>query len=177
MRRGELAGLMWDRVNFTRNVIEVTRTRDRFGLRDTTKSSRKRMIPLNPESRQVLQKIFKQQLNNRFCLCEPNGNPINFHHLGRRLAKATKKAGIENKIHFHALRHTFASHFMMRGGNIYDLQKILGHSKLEMTERYSHLAPEHLEKAINIISFSGNLVATRSPEELIEENNVLKLSN
>jgi integrase len=47
----------------------------------------------------------------------------------------------------HALRHTFASHFMMRGGNILTLQRILGHQSLTMTMRYAHLAPEHLKEA------------------------------
>lgn len=47
----------------------------------------------------------------------------------------------------HVLRHTFASHFMMNGGNILTLQKILGHGSLNMTMRYAHLAPEHLEEA------------------------------
>ncbi|ENM5221478.1 TPA: tyrosine-type recombinase/integrase [Pseudomonas aeruginosa] len=48
----------------------------------------------------------------------------------------------------HALRHTFASHFMMNGGNILTLQKILGHSTLTMTMRYAHLSPDHLQDAI-----------------------------
>lgn len=47
----------------------------------------------------------------------------------------------------HVLRHTFASHFMMNGGNILTLQRILGHSSLQMTMRYSHLAPDHLQEA------------------------------
>lgn len=47
----------------------------------------------------------------------------------------------------HALRHTFASHFMMNGGNILALQRILGHQSLTMTMRYAHLAPEHLQEA------------------------------
>ncbi|KEQ16806.1 tyrosine-type recombinase/integrase [Endozoicomonas numazuensis] len=47
----------------------------------------------------------------------------------------------------HVLRHTFASHFVMNGGNILTLQKILGHQSLMMTMRYAHLAPEHLGEA------------------------------
>lgn len=47
----------------------------------------------------------------------------------------------------HVLRHTFASHFMMNGGNILALQRILGHSSLAMTMRYAHLAPDHLQEA------------------------------
>lgn len=47
----------------------------------------------------------------------------------------------------HVLRHSFASHFMMNGGNILVLQKLLGHSSLTMTMRYAHLAPDHLQEA------------------------------
>ncbi|MCB5186128.1 tyrosine-type recombinase/integrase [Methylobacillus gramineus] len=47
----------------------------------------------------------------------------------------------------HVLRHTFASHFMMNGGNILTLQRILGHSSITMTMKYAHLAPEHLQDA------------------------------
>jgi len=48
----------------------------------------------------------------------------------------------------HVLRHTFASHFVINGGNILTLQKILGHSSLAMTMRYAHLAPDHLQDAL-----------------------------
>lgn len=47
----------------------------------------------------------------------------------------------------HVMRHTFASHFMINGGNILALQKILGHSSLAMTMRYAHLSPDHLVEA------------------------------
>lgn len=48
----------------------------------------------------------------------------------------------------HVLRHTFASHFMMRGGNILVLQHILGHTDIKVTMRYAHFAPEHLTEAL-----------------------------
>lgn len=50
----------------------------------------------------------------------------------------------------HICRHTFASHFMMKGGNILTLQKILGHSDIQMTMRYSHLAPDFLQDAVKL---------------------------
>lgn len=50
----------------------------------------------------------------------------------------------------HVLRHTFASHFVQKGGNLLSLQKILGHSTLTMTMRYAHLAPNHLKEALTL---------------------------
>lgn len=49
----------------------------------------------------------------------------------------------------HVLRHTFAAHFMMNGGNILVLQRILGHSDIKMTMKYAHFAPEHLDTAMH----------------------------
>jgi site-specific recombinase XerD len=50
----------------------------------------------------------------------------------------------------HALRHTFASHFVMNGGNILTLQKVLGHSTINMTMRYAHLASGHLLEVLKL---------------------------
>lgn len=50
----------------------------------------------------------------------------------------------------HVLRHTFASHFMMNGGNILTLQQVLGHASLTMTMRYAHLAPDFLRDVISL---------------------------
>ncbi|MGF1719488.1 tyrosine-type recombinase/integrase [Vibrio kyushuensis] len=55
----------------------------------------------------------------------------------------------------HVLRHTFASHFMMNGGNILVLRDILGHADIKMTMRYAHFTPEHLTEAL-----SKNPIAT-----------------
>ncbi|MEZ8775923.1 tyrosine-type recombinase/integrase, partial [Vibrio sp. 10N.247.310.17] len=48
----------------------------------------------------------------------------------------------------HVLRHTFASHYVMSGGNIVKLRDVLGHSEITTTMRYAHLAPEHLEETL-----------------------------
>lgn len=63
----------------------------------------------------------------------------------------------------HVLRHTFASHFMMNGGNILVLQRLLGHTDIKMTMRYSHFAPDHLEDAVryNPLATSGDKVAVQ----------------
>jgi integrase len=53
------------------------------------------------------------------------------------------------------MRHTFASHYVMSGGNLLALQKILGHSKFEMTQIYSHLAPDYMAGEIARLSFGA----------------------
>lgn len=70
---------------------------------------------------------------------------------------AIARAGIElpNGQLTHVLRHTFASHFMMNGGNILVLQKILGHTDIKTTMRYAHLAPDHLEEATTLNPLSS----------------------
>lgn len=64
--------------------------------------------------------------------------------------RALAKSGIElpSGQSAHVLRHSFASHFVMNGGDVVSLQRILGHSSITMTMRYAHLAPDHLSKAI-----------------------------
>ncbi|WP_392551211.1 tyrosine-type recombinase/integrase [Orbus wheelerorum] len=70
---------------------------------------------------------------------------------------AIKRAEIElpDRQLSHVLRHTFASHFMMNGGNILVLQKILGHTDIKMTMRYAHFAPDHFEDAIKLNPLSN----------------------
>ena len=53
----------------------------------------------------------------------------------------------------HVLRHTFASHFTMNGGNIITLQKLLGHASIKQTMVYAHLAPDYLNEVITLNPF------------------------
>lgn len=57
----------------------------------------------------------------------------------------------------HVFRHTFASHFMMNGGNILVLQRVLGHTDIKMTMRYAHFAPDHLEDAVKLNPLATSL--------------------
>ena len=73
-------------------------------------------------------------------------------------------AGIEN-LHWHDLRHTFASRLVMKGVDLYTVSKLMGHHSLEMTERYAHLAPDFLKNAVNVL-VSGNATATTTATSL-----------
>lgn len=87
----------------------------------------------------------------------------------KQFYRVIKLAGIElpDGQMTHVLRHTFASHFMMGGGNIIVLQRILGHSDIRVTMRYAHFAPDHLEEALIlnplalVAAGSGDKVATQ----------------
>lgn len=64
----------------------------------------------------------------------------------------------------HVLRHTFASHFMMNGGNILTLKEILGHASLTMTMRYAHLSPAHLRDALRLNPLDGFDTSSTPPK-------------
>jgi len=122
-----------------------------------TKNSRNRSVPISPD-------LGKQILNSKTTgrLFKPC-----YEDFRRTVRKA--------ELHFpdrqmtHILRHTFASYFMINGGNILVLQRILGHQNLTMTMRYAHLAPDHLQEAVrlNPLNSVDNLL-TANMEEITE---------
>jgi len=101
-----------------------------------TKNGRNRSIPISDE-------LEREILKGR----PPHG--LLFGPSKDALNSGLERAGIElpRGQKSHVLRHTFASHFMMAGGNLLTLNKILGHQTIQMTMRYAHLAPEHLTEA------------------------------
>jgi integrase len=66
--------------------------------------------------------------------------------LRKPFERACKRAEIEN-FRIHDIRHTFASIAVMSGASLYDVQKLLGHQDIAMTQRYAHLSDEGLKRA------------------------------
>jgi integrase len=179
MRLAELCGLCWDRVDFRMNQITVSRTRDKNGFRETTKTKLKRIIPMTAEVSALLLNLFSKQNHSKFVFIEKDGSEVKYGHVYRRFHKAQDKALITNKIPFHSLRHSFASNYMMNGGNVFDLQKLLGHTKIEMTMRYAHFSPSHLQsslKFMEMVSGKNETIPVLDPSENLEVENLLMLN-
>jgi integrase len=73
-------------------------------------------------------------------------------------------AGIQG-LRFHDLRHTFGSWYMMHGGDLYELAKILGHSNIRMTERYAKLGKNHMAPTSDMARSMWKLMATGKVEQ------------
>lgn len=101
-----------------------------------TKGKRNRTVPIS-------QALFQRLPRRRGALFSPCYDAFR---------QALKRARIElpEGQLTHVLRHTFASHFMMNGGNILVLKEILGHTSIQMTMRYAHFAPDHLDAAVTL---------------------------
>ena len=125
MRKGELLNLAWENISLPQGIIYILKS----------KSGRPRQIPIIPQLRNIFMDLQPQASGSVFQLPEI---------MQRRLfAKALAEAGI-NEFRFHDLRHTFASHFIMRTNNLPVLQEIMGHATPQMTQRYAHLASGHI---------------------------------
>lgn len=133
MRRGEILHLAWQDVSLKQGSIRLL----------ITKSGKRRDVPIPAKLHRVFMDLGPK----------PEGSVFNLPNISLRKywVRAKSQAAIKGRCRFHDLRHTFASWFMRRGGNIYTLQKILGHSTIKMTERYAHLAQGHLASEMALL--------------------------
>jgi integrase len=138
MRRQEVLGLKWDQMQG--EFIYLTKT----------KTDEDRQIPINDDLAELFKSIRKRvQLRSEYVFCDKKGRA--FKEIKTSFKAALRRAKI-NDFRFHDLRHTFASHFVMRGGTVKELQEILGHKTVAMTMRYAHLSQEHKKKAVNLLN-------------------------
>ncbi|MBN1348962.1 site-specific integrase [candidate division KSB1 bacterium] len=137
MRLGEILALRWEHVHI-RNVIEP------YLEVAQTKNNKKRFIPLNDDMVDLF--ISLEDNGSQYVFLGTRGERLTT--ISKPFISALKRAGIED-FRFHDLRHTFASHYIMNGGDLLALKEILGHSDLKMVQRYAHLASSHKRRQIN----------------------------
>jgi site-specific recombinase XerD len=91
----------------------------------------------------------KNQLKSKLVFCNDHGGRV--IDIRSAFQGACRRAGIDN-LHFHDLRHTFASHLVMKGVPLKVVQELLGHKDIKTTMRYAHLAPGYLEAGVNSLT-------------------------
>lgn len=146
MRLNELLNMKWDWIDFNQNLITIKNS-DQF----LTKTKQERVIPIHPRVEQILKSRFPLCKENHFVFNRVAGVKLNGEFISKQFKKGAKAAELNPKIHFHTLRHSFASALVQRKVDIYTVQKLLGHNKIQTTQIYSHLQKENLSQAVNLL--------------------------
>ncbi|HOW89608.1 MAG TPA: site-specific integrase, partial [Elusimicrobiales bacterium] len=166
MRRSELLNLDWRDIDFASNTIQVLKS----------KSGKSREIPVMPALRTLLENLGPKSHGNVF--------KMPYITLRRLYHKALGSACITS-FRFHDLRHTFASHFAMKTGDLPALQQILGHASIQMTLRYAHLSDKHIAEKMVLLSKSlpingcetqAGVAPLIAPPRIASSQNVVELS-
>src|SRR5262249_51086216 len=135
-RQGEILALREGDIDFERNLIYFGRTKNR----------KLKVVPMNRAAREAADWFLKNG-KGEYLVSWPWGDPVGKTTVYDAFNRACREAGLEN-LHFHDLRHTAASYMVMSGVDLPTVKEILGHREINMTLRYSHLAPAHKAKAV-----------------------------
>lgn len=140
LRQSDLITLTWEQVNFKgENIILDNRS-------TLTKSRKVHNLPLNLRALQILtEREINKFSNFVFTYME---KPIKQDFISKKFRKLVKSAGINPKLTFHSIRHSFASWLIQKGVSIYHVSKLLTHSDMRVTQIYTHLSSEDLRESI-----------------------------
>jgi integrase len=149
LRLDEVLHLQWADVDIERRLIAVHRGRKR-----TVKSGKARRVPILNALLPVLRERALKRAGAEIVFPGKDGRVRSKPGVQSAYKLAVHRAGLNAKLRFHDLRHTFASHWVLDGGDIFRLSKILGHSSVVMTQKfYAHLAPDAWEQDYGRVSF------------------------
>jgi integrase len=157
LRWSEVIALDWSNIDLKRKQITVSQIIDTVTgqVRKSTKSGRIRHIGVNDALFDILS-IAKDDQISGLVFKDLNANPIDRRNFMTRHYKPDMIAAGVTRIRFHDLRHSYATLYMLDGGNIFDLQKLLGHSTVVMTDRYAHFSKEHVSQKSNFVNVGLN---------------------
>lgn len=146
-RKGEARLACWKHVDLHKRLWTVPRS----------KNGRSRRIVLSSAAVDVLHAV-RLKSEDLLLPTKPDDylfiNPITrtaYHSYDTAWFKTRAEAGLEN-VRMHDLRHTYASLLINKGVSLYEVQTLLGHSSLQMTQRYAHLEPDLLHKRTELLS-------------------------
>ncbi|OGO77639.1 MAG: hypothetical protein A2Y23_11845 [Clostridiales bacterium GWB2_37_7] len=135
LRLGEAIGINIQDIDFSRGIIKVL-----------GKGNKERIVPLGVQTRKHIIKYitkYRGMHDTDKLLMSIEGIPLSQNAVKQIFVRLREKTNIE-KLHPHLLRHTFATNYLINGGDIFSLQQILGHTSLDMVKRYSHLSASFL---------------------------------
>jgi len=145
LRRNEVLALNFDDIHFSQNVIKVT-----------GKGQKDRIVPLGLYTKKLIFKYLNgyrpmPEYPSKKLFLSQDKKPVSTDVVKMLFTRLKKKTGI-TRLRPHLLSHTFATRYLMNGGDTFSLQMILGHTSLEMTRCYSHLASSYA--VMNFRNFS-----------------------
>jgi site-specific recombinase XerD len=144
MRRGEQFGLKWKDCHVERATLTV------YG------KTAQRHVKANRAALEALEVLRESTGEAQYV--SPNNDGEKQRDWSEWFREACEKAGVRD-FHWHDLRHTFASRLVMEGVDLRTVQSLLGHKDIRMTMRYAHLAPSHLDAAVEKLSRGGGDLA------------------
>ncbi|EFI32753.1 integrase family protein [Desulfonatronospira thiodismutans ASO3-1] len=137
-RKSEVLNAKWE-------DLDLERKRWRIPY---TKSGKPRTVPLSESALEVLRSVPKVEGSEYIFPSPVTGKPFNSIYNSWNTARI--KSGLED-VKIHTLRHSFASFLVNAGRNLYEVGKLLGHTQMRTTMRYSHLSDETLAEAVNTV--------------------------
>jgi len=148
LRVGELLALKWEDVDLVAGRIVVRRTLWRT-QEGPPKGGRSREVPLSRDALAVLKA--HRHLRGPYVFCTEEGKRLTQSMVKDVVPGTCRRAGLAKRITNHGMRHTFASHLVMRGVPLKAVQELLGHSTMTMTLRYAHLTPDVKRDAVLLL--------------------------
>ncbi|MDR3275424.1 MAG: tyrosine-type recombinase/integrase [Endomicrobium sp.] len=146
-RISEVYNLQWKDINFESNAVSVT-PKHNF----TPKDNEFRSIPLNIKLKNFLLSIKPKGCNGTdYVIAER----VYIGFVFKKFKKIFQKELKLQNVTFHTLRHTFASHLVIKGISLFTISKLLGHSSIKTTMIYAHLSKEHLKSSVDMLDFGS----------------------
>jgi site-specific recombinase XerD len=142
MRPAELTYLSWTDIDFSLKTAKIQSKKEW-----KVKTDEERIIPLNSVAMKILEELY-QRRKGKWVFSDTH-RPVK--SIQRALSTAAKNAGITKRVTPNMLRHTFATHTLLKGADIKSVMEILGHKNLETTNKYLHAINEACERTVELL--------------------------
>lgn len=152
LRLSEVCRLQWDDVDLESGHFIVANRG-----KTATKSGSERTVALTAPSSDVIERRKNRSTESSVYVFTSGDDEsqLNAKYVSKRFRHFRKKAGLPDGINFHSLRHSFGSAMASQGVSMYTISKIMGHSSLEVTQKYAHLAPETMRNEMERVFGAG----------------------